>query len=128
MSAQHTPGPWIAENQTVYGLDERGEVNRFSALSQGGYRIHSSFQKVRTDEDELRANARLMAAAPDLLEPAQDAIAILDVAIDLWNTSYPDEPDEVLTDLQSRFRAAIARATGVIPATPLPRVENVDAR
>jgi hypothetical protein len=57
------------------------------------------------------ADARLIAAAPELLEPAQDAIAILDVAIDLWNETYPDEPDEVFTGLQLRFHAAIAKAT-----------------
>lgn len=39
---------------------------------------------------------------------AKDAIEILDVAIDLWNSHYDDEPDEVFTDLQRRFRAALA--------------------
>ena len=40
--------------------------------------------------------------------PAKDAIEILDVAIDLWNGCYPDEPDEIFTDLQRRFREQVA--------------------
>lgn len=99
MSEKHTPGPWLAERQTVYALDERGEVNRFSCNMQTGYRVHSSFHKVRTDETEMAANARLIAAAPDLLAFAQ---MILD------ESDYQYQRDAA--------RVAIAKAT-----TPEPR-------
>lgn len=58
------------------------------------------------------AEKRIRDAAPELVNAAQDAIEILDVAIDLWNSSYPDEPDEVFTDLQDRFCAALSKALG----------------
>lgn len=62
----YTKEDWKVEGTTVYALESDGfrggrEVfrNRFSALVQG-YR--------NTPKEELEANARLMAAAPDLLE------------------------------------------------------------
>lgn len=53
---KHTPGPWLVEGRTVYALNDDG-YNRFSALVQDAH----------TPGDELEANARLIAAAPDLL-------------------------------------------------------------
>jgi hypothetical protein len=61
---KHTPGPWLmTDGDFVYALHERNgrQVNRFSAAidhypSQGG------------TAEEGRANAHLIAAAPDLLE------------------------------------------------------------
>lgn len=57
MSEKHTPGPWLLEDRTVYALNERGQ-NRFSA----------SVQDAHAPAYELIANARLMSAAPDLLD------------------------------------------------------------
>tara|TARA_R110000822_G_scaffold38988_2_gene107533 strand:+ start:2262 stop:2603 length:342 start_codon:yes stop_codon:yes gene_type:complete len=55
---QHTPGPWLVENKTVYALNV-SDTNRFSALIQGGFINQSrdgGFE--RTSEGELLANAR----------------------------------------------------------------------
>jgi hypothetical protein len=65
----HTPGPWIREGLLVYALHHNGDfrkgipvaVNRFSTqvqacIGQGG------------TAEEAEANARLIAAAPELLE------------------------------------------------------------
>lgn len=60
MSTKHTPGPWMIAGKTVYALNEDG-YNRFSALVQDAH----------TKESELVANARLIAAAPELLEALQ---------------------------------------------------------
>lgn len=82
---------------------------------------HLGYENVyETNEDggpgdlvaEAYGDARLIAASPALYEVAEDAVAIFDVAIDLWNETYPDEQDEVITDLQRRFREALALARG----------------
>lgn len=68
----HTPGPWKIDGATVFALDERGHVNRFSARVQGGYvsylRSLPRSKAERTSDAELEANARLIAAAPELLD------------------------------------------------------------
>lgn len=90
MSA-HTPGPWLVASgtTTVYALNEG--FNRFTACVQGVHILSS----------ELEANARLIAAAPDLYE-ALKAIVELDDG---------DKPD--LWHFEKEFeqaRAAIAKA------------------
>ena len=94
MSAKHTPGPWlIADSDLVYALHEHKgrQVNRFSAAidhypSQGG------------TADEGKANARLIAAAPDLLEALAGIIKDYWLDIPLWRVKAA--------------RVAIAKATG----------------
>lgn len=63
---RHTDGPWIQHGRFIYAMHEwKGkQVNRFSVnvepyISQGG------------SEEEALANARLIAAAPQLLEALQ---------------------------------------------------------
>lgn len=63
----HTPGPWLVEGRTVYALNDDG-YNRFSALVQDAH----------TPGDELEANARLIAAAPDLLEALQSSKSLME--------------------------------------------------
>ena len=60
---KHTPGPWMLSlsGPTVYALHGETLRNRFSATAQGG-------QSDDAGPDELRANAVLMRAAPELLE------------------------------------------------------------
>lgn len=61
----HTQGPWIVEGRTVYALNEKG-VNRF----------YASVQDAHTNEDELKDNARLIAAAPELLEALEKIVEL----------------------------------------------------
>jgi hypothetical protein len=67
----HTPGPWLCDRQTVYALNDEGQ-NRFVAGIQGGFT--SITPRVRTEAGELDANARLIAAAPDLLAALKDCV------------------------------------------------------
>lgn len=63
--SKHTPGPWLLEQTTVYALNnERVPVNRFTASIDQGWSDNSS----RILQQEVEANARLIAAAPCLLE------------------------------------------------------------
>jgi hypothetical protein len=83
---KHTPGPWLVEGRTVYALNDDG-YNRFSALVQDAH----------TPGDELEANARLIAAAPELLE----------FALLFLERNGADE-----TWMTAQARAAIAKARG----------------
>ena len=64
MKQQHTPGPWTA---TIYGKVENAGGNTIAACA-----YHLQWQRpdggIDSEELPYEANARLMAAAPELLE------------------------------------------------------------
>jgi prepilin-type processing-associated H-X9-DG protein len=62
MSAQHTPGPWTVDKMPACDVPFR-DVNILRADG------HAAAVAIDADinEDELVANARLIAAAPDML-------------------------------------------------------------
>lgn len=102
MTSKHTPGPWtLADDGTpfVYKIGERGS-NVFSLSVQGGGHPSdvASF-------DERVANARLIAAAPDLLD------ALIEIVEDLTHEDH--EPGDWSQHVVvKKARAAIAKATG----------------
>jgi hypothetical protein len=114
MSAQHTPGPWVVGNnepdRVFAACDEDGR--QFGApIFEEPFRGYGSlaFEK---PNDESIANARLIAAAPELLADGQfvcDRLGELD----------DSDPEvfvrqfygHVLPALE-RLRATIAKATG----------------
>jgi hypothetical protein len=100
MSAQHTPGPWHISGSTIKGPHPKDPQNRLRIVAQ------AVFDK-GTWIDETRANARLIAAAPDLLQVVEDALMIFE---------FGDDDKTVATPYWvARARAAIAKATGSTP-------------
>ena len=105
MSAAHTPGPWGYEMH----VDGAFEVYSETGNSKGGYLVitdrhqHSNFAA-------MNANARLIAAAPELLNALRTLLAEYNGAIDGDRTgNYGfDQFEEVVA-----ARAAIKNATGV---------------
>jgi len=97
--SKHTPGPWIAAAYGDYG-DYDGKCRVI--LGEGG--------DIRTavvlgfNNPENAANARLIAAAPDLLE------ALSSLASQHSESDLRADPD--LHAAVKRARAAIAKATG----------------
>jgi hypothetical protein len=97
MRAQHTPGPWFAvgyqveiESETVADIC----TTNAHLFGQGG--LHNDARAM--------ANARLIAAAPDMLK-------MLEVARDSLEVSnYEGEEDDVL----AAIAAVIARAKGEV--------------
>lgn len=89
---RHTPGPWEAGHySSVVGLPVMAQPDKTkNTIVICG---------VRGDRHEAEANARLIAAAPDLLSVVQDW---LKVGNDL----------KARTAVRERARAAIAKATG----------------
>ena len=99
MSTKHTPGPWELvsrgwNGQFIYGIDERAKGRRFIA-------------EVDLNYDGAEANARLIAAAPELLAALR--LMLAGTQEDCGKICMPSE-----NAVRSAF-AAIAKATGEQP-------------
>lgn len=98
MNAQHTPGPWVYDEDYIFA----GSIGAYIAdvhtddMTSGRY-------VARKDADAIiDANAQLIAAAPDLLEALQVLVrdcGAVDAGIELEPAIY-------------QAQAAIAKATG----------------
>ena len=86
----HTPGPWAVDPKTlaVYAPDRHGHAAAVRVAECG---------RTLLPADEIRANAALVAAAPDLL-----------AALQLVYSNAGESPEWI----RSRIAPAIARATG----------------
>lgn len=114
MSA-HTPGPWEACDGANVSINEIATIVpnhvRRTFYDDKGRRCHQ-FVADCNELPEAAANARLIAAAPDLLEALR---AFVDRYVELVNCGdcghwNPEEETEVIT-----ARAAIAKAEGREP-------------
>lgn len=94
MSTTHTPGPWQVKPNSVGGPAVGPEGSVVADIRTYGGPHVGGRQHPQTD-----ANARLVAAAPDLLEALRCACNYIDK---LGGTSSP-------------YRALLARATGEQP-------------
>jgi hypothetical protein len=91
MSTQHTPGPWASNSADSFELGVYGSGYRIAKMTGG---------EINRDI----ANARLIAAAPDLLEALQGM---------LLGFSLTQNPDAYPSNAPcNKARAAIAKATG----------------
>lgn len=103
---KHTPGPW--KFVLVPRQDHEDGSVTFPHFRVDG----DGFEGIYTDTmlpvgpDEREANARLISAAPDLLEAAQEA---LDELILCWGASIIDTDTKRAID---GLRKAIAKARG----------------
>ncbi len=102
MRAKHTPGPWVLEILQGYDSFDCPVDSDVEITAADGKHIHSHDLGYRDDTDEeIKANARLIAAAPDLL----DALKALTDRMSLYAGHHDDELTKI-------GRAAIAKATG----------------
>ena len=132
--SNHTPGPWFIwkalalEKEDDYTQDEidamlahnetheifAGTPTECTASSLYGYSARicdiDAEDFFKGDEDAARetavANARLIAAAPDLLEALQAMVEIAELTVG-WTPAPPDADGPLV-----QARAAIAKATG----------------
>ena len=93
MSA-HTPGPWTVESDG-------------STVSMGGQCVIVGPAPDGAPREQERANARLIAAAPDLLRACRKALR------DLKPFFEDDEPHPTFVELEKTLYAAIAKAEGI---------------
>ncbi len=92
MKMKHTPGPWTANLAPQGGFDIEKDPNDL-----GRYMVLATRNADEARAEEMHANARLIAAAPDLLEALRDMVS----------------DRECLSEATVAFaKAAIAKATG----------------
>jgi alanine dehydrogenase len=97
--SKHTPGPWKLNDNTQYW---KNNIFSITASKRGVHSVAVANMPARATipVSEAWANARLMVAAPDLLEALQLADAMLSGA----------NMDAKI--VEKKVRSAIAKATG----------------
>ena len=97
----HTPGPWEFVPKLTASENHRGFFIRAEKPTKNGKWALAEVQPGDEDGNLGRANARLIAAAPDLLE-----------ALELIAKGYDEGQSLSGTNCADIARAAIAKATG----------------
>jgi hypothetical protein len=126
---KHTPGPWLRIGTTVYALMHDGWKR---GVEQFKNRFTVQVQRDREcSEEEAEANARLIAAAPDLLEALESLLSrderntcqheethrggtiweICDSCGAKWSDDRSPKPEWKDPEEWANARAAIAKAT-----------------
>jgi hypothetical protein len=105
MNTKHTPGPWRQSTANPNAVNKDGEKLAIGIATTHGT-DDSNYAAFFPSTDEARANALLIAAAPDMLE-----------ALKAWRYAYSEctGTDEERRDAKTKAgdmtRAAIAKAT-----------------
>lgn len=95
MTTKHTQGPWILHNN----------IEVFGGTKESHFEVKISFNEWKPDYsnfEEAEANARLITAAPELLEALKYIV----------NCADPGEDAELTVDGYNKACAAIAKAEG----------------
>lgn len=106
--SEFTKGPWVVPAANVFrvlAVSDHGEAHRL--ILDGcpdGYYGRCELKWGDDDGPEMAANARLIAAAPDLL-------AACELAVQFWYSDHPNDTVEGHTALKT-IKAAIAAAKG----------------
>ena len=116
MTANHTTGPW-----TMLPEEADKDYLRIRGTRLGGrYKVanvhHIRFEGVHAvvrerDDAESMANARLIAAAPELLEAAKLVLEWYEAEDNHSGTDFYQRM-QMCRDSEDAIRAAIAKATG----------------
>lgn len=99
MTAKHTPVPWTVRSTCIYTADEHKD---WVASCGNGQVARQQINK---------ANARLIAAAPELLEAAKLVLEWYEAEDDHSGTDFYQRM-QMCRDSEDAIRAAIAKATG----------------
>lgn len=103
--SEHTPGPWFVHDfaDPAVSSDPGPEDVTVSCDHPATITVASMGRAMTATLDEARANARLIAAAPDMLEALREAQAVL-------SDYYRADPYESDRQALAAIEAAIAKA------------------
>lgn len=101
MIMDNTPGPWTWKHTELWGTHQAGGLTMDKCILFATFAAHV---------DVNTANARLIAAAPDLFTVAQEALTALE-GLRLPGVEGDDGIGTAYLDLEEQLRAAIAKAT-----------------
>jgi len=106
MEAKHTPGPWAVE------VDTRQDGQPGYAIRQGDDGYGAVIAETRPDEPSTNtlANARIIAAAPQLLAALRDMTSWADSLGEVAKNCGAIDRSVMLNSAIASARAAIARA------------------
>lgn len=97
--AEHTPGPWSWD---AGDIGNEYSIPYCDVFAGSGDDFIIASVNDRFDRTQGRANARLIAAAPDLLEALEDAVR--------WFEAYVGDADHGRAFDLTRAKAVIAKA------------------
>ena len=95
MSAPFTPGPWTTD------WDDSGQWY----VNIGGFHVSGTALRGGEGDCVEAANARLIAAAPDLYEALKDCIKALESHQDIYSGVYADALEKAERELENVERA-----------------------
>lgn len=101
MSTKHSPGPWEVDERFTKESGRHAQYRIFAANLVCTLEVPIGFYR---SPAESEANARLIAAAPELLAALQ--------ALYTAEEEYGDPTNAAINEAWLKARAAIARATG----------------
>ena len=101
---KYTQGPW---NVYLYGKDSYGRTIATVGANDGNNRI-CELCAVDLPVDSIEANAKLIAAAPDLLDEARLSITYLELALKAHDYLTTLEHERLV-----RLRALVTKAEGI---------------
>lgn len=103
--ATHTPGPWELKGERVDGKCIFVENDH-----DGWHRLAVEVDSDDCDTATAWANARLIAAAPELLEACRAALPLISAEADRRRDSGVPGYETEMDDLAGVLRAALAKA------------------
>ena len=116
----HTPGPWRVETREhVHAVccnpTRKGEWPEICFQETHGDPDHGCITGRCRDDEELTANARLIAAAPELLETCRDLSHLAAILSGRQHAGLPIAPVmwSMLDGLTNKADAAIAKVEGI---------------
>jgi hypothetical protein len=112
--SEHTPGPWTAAPCSRAGYWIAVDKHPFSVVAT----LDEEGRYGAIEGDNAEANARLIAAAPDLLAVVEEAIRLYGKPGGPWNV--PSDPGGWI----ARAQAAVAKARGTMPSMSSQRSEG----